>query len=303
MAAQDKKARPSANSSAASPSTTPCDGPDRLTKLPAEILDWIFFLAAEKKAPHLPICKKLLPFQRRRYTRVLLPNKYDLEHAKSLLSHADSLQSLTFLSSSDIPEALSALSKPERLETLCFTRPGWSYPPLPRVRREHHYRPLPVLGADATPAFARLTGLKTLQLDTPVDLSNAGLVAALHKTRIETLQLGDATSIILAAAHLTPLVCGATKLAHLQKLELDFVSGESGTPASECTKDWHFDDWEMPDWPAQFPRADLEKLVKEAEVKVEGLAIEAMGIEDEYEVEKKEWNKEKMMNGRRRHRR
>ncbi|GAA5907984.1 hypothetical protein JCM6882_001544 [Rhodosporidiobolus microsporus] len=290
MAKQVKKSR-SSTSSSSSPRhavETP-SGPDRLTELPPELLDTIFSLFPAGKAPRVPICKALLPFQRRRYIELRIPGTIKPEHAKALLSEASKLKRLTLVPSADVPTWIAALSRPEQLQHLRISKPSvasW------KVKKDQSADA--VFDGDVASSIASLSGLTTLQLNCPLDLSDAALITALRQTRLEVLELEEETADTIRAADLTPLVSGASKLPFLIKLSLHFTSGEAGNPASEChvRKSWHFyDTWELPTWPAHFTRIDLESLLKVSDVEVEGTAVEAILVEDEYEEERGEYEK------------
>ncbi|BGP17040.1 hypothetical protein JCM10213_000324 [Rhodosporidiobolus nylandii] len=279
-------AAPSSSSSSAGlpPNTSP------LLRLPAEALTRVFAHACNgvpKADRPGPICKGLLPAQRRQSTSLNLPKPANDWHQRQLLSQAENLESLTCAASPDLPGALLALPHPTRLRNLVV------HTGLGHGQTEYaDFKKLPSLDASIAPALARFTALRSLEIHCHSDLSSPSVRSALASTALETLILGCKTlegDDVLA--FVTP---GPSQLKQLKTLELHFVEAEAGISPDEADKPWHFDaSWELPMWWKNFTREKLEEVMKAAKkvgVEVKGLAVEAMEVEDAYREAKKKFD-------------
>ncbi|GAA5993512.1 hypothetical protein JCM11641_006366 [Rhodosporidiobolus odoratus] len=104
----------------------------RYLQVPAETLDAIFEhvyrSSTSKKLCPGPICKALLPFQRRQYTSLRLPFPENYWHLSQLLSSVDNLATFQCRASPDFPALLAPLRNPTCLRELVITTAvsGWN---------------------------------------------------------------------------------------------------------------------------------------------------------------------------------
>ncbi|GAA6043691.1 hypothetical protein JCM8097_008613 [Rhodosporidiobolus ruineniae] len=270
--------------------------PDRLSRLPAELLERIFFYLKEATAsttatyfyppralPHRgPICKTLLPFQRRTHTHIRIwheRNGQDVHHLLQLLSQCDNLKKLGLDALPDLANLLMLLPQPCRLQELVIGL--W-------------YNANPTISVDTAFAasLARFTSLDRLDINCPCDLSSFALRQALRSTSLRSLTLGDKRGVV--STDLLKLVEGDEALPFLKVLIVKFVWGTRGKYPEDLDTDSEGSDygvgrimesWTMPDWPVGFSEDDMRRIVAAGEargVQVTGWAVEAIGIIAEY---------------------
>ncbi|GAA5901290.1 hypothetical protein JCM6882_007735 [Rhodosporidiobolus microsporus] len=296
MVEQVKKSRSSASSSSSRRAVETPSGPDRLTRLPAELLDAIFSLLSARDSPHVPICKSLLPFQRGRLKKLRLATNIDPAYNCMVLSQCTNLDTLSLVTSAGVPAMLAALPHPERLSTLHITA---SLPPRGVSMGQHgHLNTLAAFGstdADVAGSLARMSNLMHLGLYCPIDFSSPAMIAALHRTSLQTIVFGPQTVTTL---RLDQLLAFVETLPFLERLQFDHAFGNNGELAQECSVERpaeFYDSWKLPEWPGQFPRADFEALIAACEavgdgdIEVAGTAVEAMEVEDSFDAEEEDF--------------
>lgn len=239
-----------------------------------------------------PICKALLPFQRRRITS-LSAYKGNEAHLRQLLPKLDNLHTLHCSAKHDVPPLLSLLPKPSRLIKRNSERDS------PLLILPVLYDQYPSVSSSLAIPLASFTAFEVLRLGCPCDLGSPEMHEALRKTSLIYFGCEPETRDSIKLDDFVPLVKGSGHLPHLETLELSFVFAEAGNPASEVhpSKAYvHFYDcWDLAKWPQAFSRADLERLVEICEatgrVALEGTAVDAMQVEDFYEEEKEEMDR------------
>lgn len=270
-----------------------------LLDLPTEILEKIVDMAREPfdfpwyrhgpDRPPLAPCKALLLIYRRRITRLRIPSSADPSHLRALFPFLHKLEHLSIPVTPDLPSLLHLLPQPQRLTdlTLETTERPLSLYDYGRSRKRsnidmadpsvssHYLRFNTLLPA----AFWRFSSLSSLSVDSHlVSFGDPSLQSSLRQTSLEYLCLGSQLREFVKALDLLKLLTGPTKLPLLETLTLDLVSAGEGEDAHT-----RYDTWEMPEWYKGFERSDVELLSRCLRVSVEGTAVEALEVEDQYE--------------------
>ncbi|GAA6009274.1 hypothetical protein JCM10207_004331 [Rhodosporidiobolus poonsookiae] len=259
-----------------------------LKDLPVELLDRIFELAYEDNPapPSGPICRALLPFQRRRILRLSIVKGKKATTYTSLLSSVPSLQRLTLKHCKDLVALLSALPQPSSLFHLSID--GGSIP-------------ADTARSSFPDILATFSSLKTLELDCPCEPTKSDVPEYPDSSSYPSI-LSDLADL----PHLEHLTLGeAFKLNaedldfealpdSLEKLTLNLFDGEHGEPGEECGRWQYFlASWTLPKWRDGFNYEDAEELVQQAEEKwrleVDGTILQALSVEASFKSEKEEF--------------
>ncbi|GAA6009196.1 hypothetical protein JCM10207_004303 [Rhodosporidiobolus poonsookiae] len=310
QAALARRGAPARDTNVAQVASSSSPSKIHLTYLLPEILDLIFHFVSEKKPSTVPLCKALLPFQRRQYRKLCLPSSrqpskwdpyaFDWNHT-SLVSMSTSLTSLAVAGGPETPALLLALPSPMLLVSLGLYPNGTLISRSYRPKSLHTVFVIPAAEALAS-ALEVFIALETLEIDCPVKgFCTATMQAALQGLgTLKHLTLGETLRDDLALAPLCELVePGPNKLPSLKTLAIE-MDAEYGCDASSCElnprKSWHFEDsgWVLPQWGKTFPREDVEELVRRATaagVEVEESLFEAMAIEDHFNEESPKWDR------------
>ncbi|GAA6044383.1 hypothetical protein JCM8097_006570 [Rhodosporidiobolus ruineniae] len=233
------------------PISSSSSGIDRLSRLPAELLDHIFGYVYARSADETdeviytrswainhdlspgPISTVLLPFQRRRYTRLRLPSSACDDYTCQLLSQCENLLSWNTRSAPTRPMCVS--------------------------------------------------------LDHPCDLTDPDIWESFIESGLERLEIGKACRGGLSGNAVLDLFRGDDDevLTTLKHLEINIVEGKRGETSR--TTDYLedvYDTWTVPQWPANFSEDNMEDLLYEGQergFKVTGTAVDAVGIAADYE--------------------
>lgn len=258
-----------------------------MTKLPPELLDAIIIEVYNDTTltRPTPICKALLPFQRRRITALRLHESAKKAHLQDLFPCLDNLTSLTCFADTDLPSLLSLLPKPTRIVKLVIH----SKAPFDGYRRPEYAR-FPGVSSSLAAPLSTFTALARLELHCPCDISSPAILTALHQTSLKHLKIGFEARETVKLADFVPLVSTSTRPPHLESLSLGIAYAEEGCSADEVEPprtSWFYESWKLPEWPSNFPREDVQKLEELSEVEVCGDAFEAMDLEEDYEKERK----------------
>ncbi|GAA6044382.1 hypothetical protein JCM8097_006569 [Rhodosporidiobolus ruineniae] len=275
---------------------------DRLSRLPAELIDRIFLFAytydqvkttipfcnprykrkvttRKRSPPRGPISAFLLPFQRHRYASLCLKQATDETYHRKLLPLCTGLESLTVDPALDLPALLALLPNPNRLRSLTIrqykSKSGGVTPEL-------------------APALAGLASLEVLSLYCPFDFTEP-IRQALSNTKLKSLHLGedaetspwDANEYGVVGAHVLALV---ETVSTLKTLEVNLVYGRHGGTAEDNDYKYNYftKSWQLPEWTEDFGEEDVQKIVEAGKargIKVYGCAVDAIGLGDEYEEE------------------
>lgn len=259
---------------------------DRLTKPSPELIDQILDEVYQSKKPPGGICKTLLPFHRCRIP-TLTVRRGEEAHLEQLFPTLVNLRTLLCSPSPFLPALLSVLPSPSLLKKLhlsnenCYTG---------------NYDFLGITSSFAT-SLSLLNNVEHLELDCPCELGSTEMHSALRQLPLKTLSIGIEAVDSVTCSDIVPLVSGNRRLARLVTLELDNVFAMEGDYA-EDVEPWKSNNFEasweeaLPEWPDGFSRKELERLLKMSEVKIKGNTVDAMGIEDMYEEEKVEMERE-----------
>ncbi|GAA5855875.1 hypothetical protein JCM8547_000397 [Rhodosporidiobolus lusitaniae] len=277
--------------------------PLNLLDLPSELLDKILARLRSAKPRTGPICKVLLPFQRRQYTS-LCARQATEDHLMSLLSITERLTTLAIDYSPRLPAILAVLPKPARLRELRLGGRPTSFDSSAEWRSANFFYPSTVSAppASAQPEdtssasssrakplaapFATLKRLTFHSIDKAFPIGDPSVHDALRQTSLDTLVIEDDGSF-LKVDDLTPLVSGPAQLPDLDLVQLDFTwgGGQYGERAKHARADkpnYFYSSWKyMPAWTDNMGPEDLRRLVDIAEecgVQVAGPAIEVLEI-------------------------
>ncbi|BGP17004.1 hypothetical protein JCM10213_000361 [Rhodosporidiobolus nylandii] len=234
-----------------------------------------------------PICKALLPLQRRQYTSLLIPAKTKASHLKQLLPSLVKLERLHLVGRGDVVELLAAIPHPEKLRELvledCKLKP-----------KEQAYAQAQ---AALNTSLQTLSALETFSLDSPYkvvegasggegDFAFSSFPSSLSSLPLKHLTLG--ADVRISASELLSLLDDLS--ASLEKLTLDFFDGEEGGRGHKFDRWREFlGSWELPDWREDFNYEDLLEVfdkAKELSVKVDGRAVWAAAVEADFKAEK-----------------
>ncbi|GAA5880101.1 hypothetical protein JCM8547_006190, partial [Rhodosporidiobolus lusitaniae] len=143
---------------------------------------------------------------------------------------------------------------------------------------------IPLSLSSLTAKFNDLVALDSLTLSDRVDLACPAFFSSLRRIGLKHLTFGR--GVDLTSTFVLTLVKGDNKLP-LERLTLSFLKARAGPAAEDCSYDpWDFEeDWRPPRWPLDFQRDKLEELIEVAEeagIKVDGTAVDARQVEDEY---------------------
>ncbi|GAA6043681.1 hypothetical protein JCM8097_008607 [Rhodosporidiobolus ruineniae] len=270
------------------------DGVDRLSALPAELIDRIFdfvelannvkdyatggrvydWRTGNRGPRMLPISKRFLPTQRRRYARLTLQEPEDSWHFPQLLSQCDNLNTLECSAFPDLSAVLALLPNPERLYYLSIT-----------AQRHLRYSDVSATAHALSTVLAKLTNLTRLFLDCPCDLADSSLHQTFAQSGLEHLAVGPECSGSVAGTDVLRLVSGDESIPTLRYLELNIAEGRRGEDF-QWGNLWRIEEtWKLPDWPCDFGEADVDKLVKAgkaAGIMVFGDAVCAVGLREQY---------------------
>jgi hypothetical protein len=154
------------------------------------------------------------------------------------------------------------------------------------------YARYPGVSSSLASPLSTFTNLRRLEFHCPCDLSSPLIHTALHQTSLKHLKLGYETRESVKVDDLFRLASWSTRLPLLEIVTLNIVYAEEGCSAEEviAPRSNHFySSWVLPEWPSNFPRDDLESLIGlTGDVDIRGDAVNALDIEDEYEGEKLE---------------
>ncbi|BGP15025.1 hypothetical protein JCM10213_002830 [Rhodosporidiobolus nylandii] len=188
------------------------------------------------------------------------------------------LSLLVFSATSSLPALLSALRQHlYRLDLHAFA-PAYSFGLGRSLSAFTGLTDLNVSGSATSPAPAYYDTLRALPL-------------------LRTLTIGPMSRV--PASELCGLISGTRKHPALRRLVLDNVQAKMGTRIDEDAdgvpagngydEDWRpYDDWVLPVWPAAFSVASFRELLYKAEmagIEVTGSALDALGVEEAYELE------------------
>ncbi|BGP17013.1 hypothetical protein JCM10213_000352 [Rhodosporidiobolus nylandii] len=284
-----KKAKPNATPSRTMKAYT---GPDRLSKLPPELLEHILDLAYAEKPPGGVISLALLPLQRRCYRQLNFTYSASPQrHVKHLLRSAVRLERLDLAGVDDGVLLLPLLPAPMRLRELALTCGvdedyGSDVEIEGEIDLENN-----VTGRIALPAFlSPFSGLENLTLTGDYDFSDPSLHELLSALPLRHLTMSDEADV--AANQLLDLIKGPARLPHLERLTLDMFSAERGYDADDCDyKPWRFEEsWTLADWPADCTLRDVEGLKRAAQeqgIELDGSVLEALEISEEFRAEQR----------------
>ncbi|GAA5901311.1 hypothetical protein JCM6882_007743 [Rhodosporidiobolus microsporus] len=142
--------------------------------------------------------------------------------------------------------------------------------------------------------MADFISLQHLTLADSITYLSRPFLAALRSLPVQHLTFGF--NLVVELRTTLPLLSGPDKLPQLKHLSLDMFAATRGLDYEDCiAQPWDFDDtWKIPRYPAKLPRNDLEQLIKAATksgLVVDGTAVEALEIEDDFEAQRKELKK------------
>ncbi|GAA5837609.1 hypothetical protein JCM5353_003268 [Sporobolomyces roseus] len=173
---------------------------------------------------------------------------------------------------------IDGLFEPEELQSLSLALP----------QHNQASRPVP---SD----LVKLTKLTSLEFLSFGGRATPGTFSLLQALPLISLTFEPDAQVSLS--ELTKLVTGDTKHKTLKGLELNNVAGMVGTRIEDEQEPYYdvdcdmidvYPDWILPDWTDEFDEDGLVKFVTIAEkegIEVEGTAVEAIGIEDEFDEE------------------
>ncbi|GAA6009257.1 hypothetical protein JCM10207_004325 [Rhodosporidiobolus poonsookiae] len=276
---------------------------DRLTDLPVELVERMFH-SAGREWPRGPICRALLPLQRRLYTSFRFGRRHpfirwDMQrenprHEPYFRSVIPLLAGLRYLDICGLPRPLALLAtlpSPSSLYNLKFTYDGTEDVGPDSSEGLGDNTPVDELegatnASDPTSVFARLSNLETLFIEGKGHVSDS-YITALCPTPLEQLRIEETG---ISAAALLSLIEGPAELEHLARLTLDTVFGEFGERWHDCEgSSSRFEEgWVLPEWPDDFSRDDYFEIALAASrvgIELEGTVVEALQVEERYEKE------------------
>ena len=211
------------------------------------------------------------------------PISTSTDSVRCLLSAFGPLRALSLVDTaptSRLSEILSGLDAPQHLRILALDHPS-----------EADISP----SLDLSDNFRSFSTLKTLVLGGSCTSTTSSFYTSLDYLPVDSLAFADGAEVSLL--ELNRVISGRAKHKNLSMIHFDHVQGKIGTRMDDETGPyWDEDedkwsvypDWLIPEWTEDFNGAGLIEFIVLAEkegIEVIGLAVEAIGVSEEYEKE------------------